>query len=357
MNKRTIRYALVAAVCGAMAMPLVSQLARAKDEAKAPADADAAAVPAAADETARPQGAQGAAPAAGGAEKPAAAPKVAPDAVVLTVGDEKITAAEFDGIISDLPPQYQALAQGSGRRMVADEIVKVKLLAAEAKKRGLDKDQKVQDQLAEIKRKVERQLRTINDQVLAGAVANAYAEGDAAKKYFEANPEKYGQVKARHILVSTRGSGDPLNPKKPMSDEQAKKKADDIRARLVKGEDFAAIAKAESDDPGSKETGGEYTFGRGQMVKEFEETAFGLKKGEISQPVKTQFGYHVIQLQERLPGKMDDAKQQIVRDAMESLVAELRKGTKTELNPDYFGAAPAPEKKTETGNATEPAAK
>lgn len=343
MSQRKVRYTLIAAVATAVSLPWIGQLVNAKD------------APAAQEPAAQAQQAKQAQPKSGGAGEPAvvpadeegqptakAAPKVAPDAVVLSVGDEKITAAEFDAFIADLPPQVQMMAQGEGRRKVAEDIVKMKLLAAEGRQRGLAKNAEVQ-----------RKLKNVEEQLLIGALAEELAKGDAAKKHYEANKGKYGQVKARHILVSTRGGGDPFNPdKKGLTDAQALKKAQDIRARLTKGEDFAKIAKAESDDPGSKDTGGEYTFGRGQMVAEFEKAAFGQKKGEISQPVKTQFGYHVIQTMDLLPAAYDEVKQQIVRDMLEQIATDRQKGAQAEYNEAYFGpAAPAEKPAADAGAA------
>jgi parvulin-like peptidyl-prolyl isomerase len=143
---------------------------------------------------------------------------------------------------------------------------------------------------------------------------------------------------ARHILISTRATGE----KKALTDTEAKAKADGLRARLAKGEDFAAMAKAESDDPGSKDTGGVYTFPKGQMVKPFEETAFALKEGELSQPVKTDFGYHIIQRQPTdLKEIRPQLQQQLGPKKMDELVADLKKNNPTNLNTDYFGVAPA----------------
>ncbi|MHB8172813.1 MAG: peptidylprolyl isomerase, partial [Thermincolia bacterium] len=97
--------------------------------------------------------------------------------------------------------------------------------------------------------------------------------------------------------------------------EQAKKRANELFASIQKGEDFAKLAKEKSEDPGSKETGGEYTFGRGQMVKEFEDAAFNLKPGQVTQePVKTMYGFHIIKLEEKIAAKkqtFDEAKKEL----------------------------------------------
>ena len=97
---------------------------------------------------------------------------------------------------------------------------------------------------------------------------------------------------------------------------EAKKKAEEILAKARAGEDFAELARTYSEDPGSKAKGGEYTFPRGRMVKPFEDTAFSLEPGQISDLVKTQFGYHIIKLSEKIPAKtqtFDDVKADIVQ--------------------------------------------
>jgi peptidyl-prolyl cis-trans isomerase C len=132
-----------------------------------------------------------------------------------------------------------------------------------------------------------------------------------AKKFYDDNPDKFQQpeeVRASHILLLTQ---DPVT-KQPISPEKKKEKEKlikDLKARAEKGEDFAALAKQYSEDPGSKDNGGEYTFPRGRMVPEFEAAAFSLKTNQISDVVETQYGYHIIKLSEKIPAtKVDFAK-------------------------------------------------
>jgi len=109
-------------------------------------------------------------------------------------------------------------------------------------------------------------------------------------------------VRASHILLSTR---DPETNKDLSEDQKTakRKKAEELLKRARAGEDFAKLAKENSEDPGSKDKGGEYQFSRGQMVGEFETAAFSLKTNEISDIVTTQFGYHIIKLSEKIPAK------------------------------------------------------
>jgi parvulin-like peptidyl-prolyl isomerase len=156
---------------------------------------------------------------------------------------------------------------------------------------------------------------------------------EEVKKYYDEHPARFEQpeqVRASHILIGTR---DP-NTNSEMTEEQKKAKrklADDLDKRAKAGEDFAKLAKEYSDDPGSKDNGGEYTFPRGQMVPEFEAAAFSLGTNQISDVIATQFGYHIIKLSEKIPAKKielakisDDLKEGLKQQEMQKLL------------PDYF---------------------
>jgi len=254
---------------------------------------------------------------------------VDPNAVVLTVGDEKLTAADFDALIADLPPNVQEMAKGPGKRMIADQLVQMKLLSAEARKRGLASSSKVK-----------RQIAMVQEQVLASALVN---DTDSMKKHLEAHKGEYEQVKARHILIRMAGSPVP-NPEgaKELTDEQAKAKADDLRKKLAAGEDFAKLAQANSDDKGSGARGGDLgAFGRGEMVKPFADAAFAMKPGEVSDPVKTQFGYHIIQLQEKVPVDIEKLSEEqrgkLSQDVAKELLKTLKDAVKPKLDDGFFG--------------------
>lgn len=113
----------------------------------------------------------------------------------------------------------------------------------------------------------------------------------------------YESVETSHILFRVKTDSDTEGH----PDAEALRLANDARAKLVAGTDFATLAKEKSEDPGSKENGGSLGYvQRGQMVSEFESAAFGMKVGEISQPVKTSFGYHIIKVTARRDAKGAD---------------------------------------------------
>lgn len=112
------------------------------------------------------------------------------------------------------------------------------------------------------------------------------------KKVFESNKDNYNKVVVKHVLVSTKDSATQKDlPEDKIADK--KKLAEEILEKAKSGEDFEALVKTYSEDDGSKESGGEYTFGKGQMVPEFENWSFSAKEGDIG-IVRSSYGFHII---------------------------------------------------------------
>jgi parvulin-like peptidyl-prolyl isomerase len=242
-----------------------------------------------------------------GGRAAAQAAAVDPNKVVLSVGDQKITAREFNVYLEALPEQLRAQAQGPLKRQMAEQVVRMKLLAQEAKKSGLDKDPATQNRIA---------MQTEN--ILAGAAYNdmlkkVAVDEASARKYYEEHKNEWEEASARHILIKFKGSPVPAREGKPeLSEEQALAKAQEIRKKLVAGADFAALAKEESDDTGSGSNGGDLgSFKRNSMVPEFEKVAFSQPVGEVSEPIKTQFGYHLIRVDKRDSSSFESVRSQI----------------------------------------------
>jgi peptidyl-prolyl cis-trans isomerase D len=133
------------------------------------------------------------------------------------------------------------------------------------------------------------------------------------QQYYQGHQKDYQvpeEVKVRHILIKVDAGADPK------VDAAAKQKAEDLLKQIKGGADFAALAKANSDDPGSKEQGGELgMIQRGVTVPAFEKAAFGLEPGQISDVIKTQFGYHIIKVEEKQTAhlkSLDEVKAQIL---------------------------------------------
>jgi peptidyl-prolyl cis-trans isomerase C len=157
---------------------------------------------------------------------------------------------------------------------------------------------------------------------------------DQVRAYYDEHADQLQRpemVRASHILLATR---DPLTGQELGEPEREAKRrrALDLLERARKGEDFGALAREHSEDPGSREQGGEYIFARGQMVPEFETAAFSLRVDQISDLVTTQFGYHIIKLHQRIPAEQIEFAR-VEEDIRESLE---RREVQENLLPAYF---------------------
>jgi peptidyl-prolyl cis-trans isomerase C len=214
--------------------------------------------------------------------------------ILAQVGSHKLTLEEFETQIQSLPPQLQMalLRNPQLKEQFLDRWVDITLIAQEARDKKLDQDPEIQ-----------AKIEDIMNAVLAQEFLQREIEGkvkitdDEIETYFKGHEEEFTNpesVKARHILLTVPEEADEKAWK------EAESKARDIKKKLENGEDFAKLAKEYSDDPGSKDKGGDLGFfTKGRMVPEFESVAFSLKPSELSDPVKTNFGYHIVQVQEK----------------------------------------------------------
>lgn len=238
---------------------------------------------------------------------------------------------DFDTFVQS-NPLFQQQAQGSRREVFKRQYGEFKFAAELARKENLGQDE------------VTRLANRLDYcQVLQGAYLSDL-EKNAAKlvsdaeigDYYKEHSDDFAEVRVRHVLISTQPKPDDQGNKKgtdkdekprTLSNEEARKKAQAVLDRARKGEDFAKLAEQYSDDPGSNKRGGEYDFfPRGQMVPEFEDAAFALKPGEISDVVQTQFGLHIIKLEARRPGPpLSDPKvRQRIIDTLAQIKIEAR---------------------------------
>ena len=281
-------------------------------------------------------------PAATPAPKAAATVSVASgDPVIITAGDISIKQSEFEGAIKTLPPEYQQYATGPGKKQFAEDYLRMKVLAAKGAKEGLGNDPDVQTQLALMKENL------IANAELKKIESGIKISDEDLKKVYEANAKEYETVKASHILIAFKGSPAAQKDKPELSDEQAKAKAEEIRAKLVAGADFAETAKKESDDTGSGSRGGDLgEFGHGQMVPEFEQAAFAAKAGEITPVVRTQFGYHIIKVESHSTTPFDQVKTSMEKrehqKRLQAVLDSLKDAAKPTFNETYFPAEKAP---------------
>jgi peptidyl-prolyl cis-trans isomerase C len=259
----------------------------------------------------------------------------AADPVVVTIGADKITQSQFEMILATLPAQAQTQAKTpEGRKQLAEQLVELMVLAKEAKARKLDQSPAVQARL------------TIQaDQVLASVMFQSLGKTDEAAihAYYDAHKAEMDQVHAKHILIRFQGSAVPLRlNQKDLTDAEALQKAKDLRAKILAGAKFAEVAQIESDDVGSGTNGGDLdTFGHGAMVPEFEKAAFAQPVGQISEPVRSAFGYHLILVESHSSKTFEQARPDIEKnlgpEAAEKAVDDLKSKVGVVFNDAYFG--------------------
>jgi peptidyl-prolyl cis-trans isomerase C len=263
---------------------------------------------------------------AGQAATPATPPA---DPVVARVNGSTITRSEVEQMRENLPAQYQQVPFEVLFPIILDRLIDMKLMSVAGRAERLGDD-------AEVRRRVAAyEDRVIGDIYMQRVISGAVSE-DAVRARLEqaqrAAPAAQ-QIHARHILVA--------------QESQAR----DIIQELARGGDFAAIARTRSIDPGGRQDGGDLGwFGEGDMVPEFFAAASRIADGQTStEPVRTQFGWHVIKVEGRRTqtASTDSLRERVVSDmtqeAIDGLVGRLRQGAQIErFNADGTPRAPAP---------------
>ncbi|HDZ62830.1 MAG TPA: peptidylprolyl isomerase [Nitrospirae bacterium] len=237
-------------------------------------------------------------------------PKQSTDKSVLAkVNNTTITKENFLDKLDRLPEWARGRFQTEeGKKELLDEIIKEELLFQEAEKQGLHKDKEYMNKVDEFRR-----MTLISSLLKREIEDKTQLSEEELKDFYDKHPDEFNQglqVKAKHILVDTE------------------KEAKEIQEKLQKGGDFAELAKAHSKDKGSAVNGGDLGFfTKGRMVPKFEHVAFNLKPGELSDPVKTQFGYHLIQVTEKKEGTLR---------AFEEVKASIERRLKMERQRETF---------------------
>jgi peptidyl-prolyl cis-trans isomerase C len=259
----------------------------------------------------------------------------AKDPVVATVNGVDVTKTDLDLAEGNIDPQLSQLPPEQKKLAALTAVIDSKLIAAKAKTEKLDDTQDFKDRMEFI---TDREL---HNAYFKKHVVDVVTDADVKARYDKevAGMPKQEEVHARHILVKT--------------EDEAKA----VIKALGEGKDFAELAKEKSTDPNKSDGGDLGYFHKGQMVPEFEAAAFAMNKGDVSKvPVKTQFGYHVIKVEDKRdapPPALDKVKDQVRQIIMRDKYMELLKTSKEEakivivdpaLKKDYDEANKAPAK-------------
>jgi peptidyl-prolyl cis-trans isomerase C len=265
-----------------------------------------------------------------------------PSKALAVINGKELTVGEFDLRWSQMPESARkSYDSPEGRKKFLEELITRELLLQEAKKRGLDRDRTLVERVERFKE------RSILDGLMKEEVdSRVTVTQDEVKAFYTTHSESFTaprESRVSHILVKTEAD------------------ALDLKKRLNEGEDFAGLARKVSLDLATRYKGGDLgVIKPGQMVPQFEQAVRHLKVGEISPPVATQFGYHIIKLNDRTAGTVqsfeetkDQVKDQLLlekkRKRFDDLVASLRAKAKLRVAdvpipvpvPDAPAAGPA----------------
>ncbi|WP_265517553.1 peptidylprolyl isomerase [Nitratireductor luteus] len=237
--------------------------------------------------------------------------------VVATLNGEPITAADIALAEQELDPQFAQLPEEQRRAAALSAVIDVRLFANEADEQGLDESEDFQKRMDFLR---QRALHSAYiDQNVVQEISDEAVRARYDEEVAKMNPPE--EVQARHILVAT--------------EEEAKA----IIQQLEEGGDFAEIAKEKSSDGSASEGGDLGYFTKGRMVPEFEEAAFALEPGEFTkEPVKSQFGYHVIKVEDRRqqqPPAFEQVQNQIksmlLREKYIEKLGAMREGAEVDI--------------------------
>ena len=280
---------------------------------------------------AAPAMAQDAAPAA---EAPAA---VSPDTVVATVGGEPITEADLSFAAEDLTQELSQMPPEQRKPFLLRVLIDMKVMAKAGQDAGMAETPLFQRRLAYLE---DRALRRA---YFADTIANSVTEEAVRAEYdkFVADFVPADEIRASHILVPTE------------------EEANAVKAELDGGADFATLAKGKSIDPGAANGGDLGFFGPGMMVAPFEAAAFALTDvGQVSAPVQSQFGWHVIRLEEKRQSSAPafeqvaaQLQQQLLMSTFDETVARLMEGVAIDIPDAELKAAVDSQTETDAAGA------
>jgi peptidyl-prolyl cis-trans isomerase C len=250
--------------------------------------------------------------------------------VLAEVNSGSITTGDFERELKNLPEYLKAMADTpQGRKEMLDTMVIRELILQQAFKDGLDKGPEIEEKLQDLKK------RLIVESFLKKKVETEAQVSDAdLQKFYEQNKDKFKapeQMKASHILVKTE------------------KEAKDLLAQIKSGGNFEELAKKNSADSSAAKGGDLGWFGKGSMVPVFEKAALALKENQVSEVVKSDFGFHIIKLtgkraagirpleevKDQIKGAIMPTKQQ---EVFQKIKEELKKSAKINIKEDVLNS-------------------
>ncbi|HEX3109097.1 MAG TPA: peptidylprolyl isomerase [Thermoanaerobaculia bacterium] len=269
----------------------------------------------------------------------AAAPTAVPAPkgnVIMRVNGEPVTEAEFQMFLSTLPDNIRLMAnQSEARKKIADQFVRMKVVEQEGRKLGGEKDPDVQA-------KMKFGLTNVLDEYTIQKITPTPSDAQARVEY-EKHKGEFGAAELSHIVIAYQGSRIPPKNGQPLSEGQAMQEAQAIEQKLRGGALFGPTAARYSDDTTTGVQGGKLgQVQPGMLPPEIQAVVDKMKPGEISQPVKSEFGIHIFKLDDRRDAPYEQVRPAIMRklqqDAIAAAIEKLEKSARVEKDPKYFAA-------------------
>lgn len=258
----------------------------------------------------------------------------APDPIVATVDGMAINQSELQAAIESIPENMRAAASTpAGRKQMVEELIRMKLLQREAEKLGVDRTPAIRGRI---------DIATGN--ILANAALDRLVAGNKSvtlEQLYEKNKSEFESAKARQIVVAYEGGMIPARNGKPLSDTDAKARAEKILGDLRGGADFGKVARAQSDEPSVNQTGGDVgEVGHGMLPPDLDKIVFSIPVNQYSDPVRTQYGWHIFQVTARATKPFSEVKPLMEKSEdrlrARDVIEDLRKKAKVDFAPGFL---------------------
>ncbi|RKX60555.1 MAG: hypothetical protein DRP29_02410 [Thermodesulfobacteriota bacterium] len=260
--------------------------------------------------------------------------------IIAEVGPYKLYKSDLDEIVRNRTEITQILGTHPELleyvyKTLIEEWINISMLALEAKKENLDKNSEIQKRIKEITKRI------LAEGYIKKHVANIKINEEELKEYYEKNKNNYKipqGVKIKHILIYVPKDADEK------IEQQAFEKALKIRKKILEGTSFEEMVEKYSEDIVSKRKGGDFGIIRkGKNISKMAEEIFKLKTGEISKPLRSLYGYHIVKVVEKIPAKIlaynevkEEVKKDYLKEKQNKLIKQILSDLKNKYHPKIY---------------------
>jgi peptidyl-prolyl cis-trans isomerase C len=273
------------------------------------------------------------------------------DRVVLSIGDQKLTAQRVEKIIESLPPASRAFYGGPGKKYLPQFLVQMSVLSDEAKKHNLQDEPDVQ-----------QAIENATEAILANAererIEKTIAVSDQQlQELYQQQKGNFEEARIRHILIRTSNApvAFPSSPSRPpLSEAEARKKLEDLRKQILAGADFGQLAQQYSDDLATAGAGGDMGYiNRQKVVPPIADAAYALPPGQVSDLIQTPYGLEIIKVEDRRSKPFSEVRQeleaQVQKTKADQAIQQIISQQKVVVDKEFFSANSHPDSNASSG--------